>query len=116
MTEEIITFTEEEIAAQDAARNANKEQALRYADLTAQALAKKMTAYKFYPRLIEAPEYNFIEIGIQPIGGSVMDQSDVAYSQMFFEEMIDKKVQIERTKRVYKDVRIMLGIPLEDDV
>lgn len=85
-----------------------KELALKYADQVANALRAKFLGHKVYVRLIEAAEYNFVEIAVQ----RTKDNADwtVAYSDGFFAEMVDVAVKQERAKRIFADLKTHMGI------
>jgi hypothetical protein len=93
----------------DTAMPKAKETALKYADQVAAALHMKFKGdYTPYVRHIETSDFNFVEIELRRKGTT--DGPTVAYSQEYFEEMVDPTVKQARAKRILKDLEIHLGI------
>lgn len=84
------------------------EAALKYADQIANALRTKFPDHKVYVRLIEAVEYNFIEIAVKRNKDNM--EWTVAYSDQFFAEMTDVAVKQQRAQRIFKDLKTHMGI------
>lgn len=87
--------------AKTATLSDSTKQALANAERIATAIAKKMPEFTHYTRLIEAPDYSFVEIAFLD---KKKEEYAVAYSEQFFEE-----VSQEKAKRVFNDVQVHLG-------
>lgn len=85
-----------------------REAALKYADQVANALRGKFIDHNVYVRLIEAPEYNFLEIAVKRKKDNM--EWTVAYSDQFFYEMVDVPTKQTRAKQIVKDLHIHMGI------
>lgn len=85
-----------------------KQVVFKYADQVATALRGKFPDCAVYVRLIEAPEYNFVELAVK----RKRDNSEwtVAYSDDFFFEMSDVAVKQTRAKRILNDLHVHMGI------
>lgn len=99
-------LTVEQRAAQDLA--------LKYAEQIRSAIAGKLSGYNFYVRLHTSAEYSYVEIAAIPLGGTPIEEKAVSYSQAFYEAMVDPAVKQERAKRLFKDMKINLGLPTDD--
>lgn len=86
---------------QIAALSASTEQALKNAERIARAINEKMPGFTNYVRLVQAPDYSFVEIAFKDQKG---EEYAVAYSEGFFGE-----VSQEKARRVYNDVQVHLG-------
>lgn len=85
-----------------------KELSYKYADQVANALRGKFTDCKVFVREIEAPEFNYIEMAVKRAKDNM--EWTVAYSDEFFYEMTDAALKQDRAKRIFKDLKIHMGI------
>lgn len=81
----------------------------------ARSIDAKLGNTKGHARLIEAPEFTYVELGFTPQGKSKLDEIQVAYSAEYFEGMNTPEITVSRARRILKDVRISLGLETEDE-
>lgn len=86
---------------------AKKALALKYADQVGTALRGKFPEYNAYVRHIETAEFNFIELAL--VDKKNNQEFVVAYSQEFFEQMVDPAVKQKKARRIVADLEIHLG-------
>lgn len=93
----------------------DREEVLKLAEQVRAAVAKKLPEYTFYTRLHETAHFDFIELAAQPNKSqSPMDEKQTAHSAMYYAGMTTPEVKLQRARRILRDMKIVLGLPVEE--
>lgn len=85
-----------------------KELVLKYAEQIATALRGKFPDHTIYTRYIESPDLNYVELSAKNKKNN--EEFTVAYSEPYFVEMKDPNTKQQRAQRIFKDLKIHMGI------
>lgn len=82
---------------------------MKRAEQLVAAIDKKLGDTKGFARMIESPEFTYIELGFREKGKSALQEVQVAYAADYFEGMDTKELMQDRGKRVLADVLVSMG-------